>query len=148
MRIDWGRVLAGGIVAGLVWTLLSLVLLGLVGREFMGALTGGNRAPDGNVQGFMFAANMAHGVWGTWLYAAIRAHFGPGLRTGALAGVVWWIGVSLQSAKWFSLSGAPVSSVVGPGALTIPAILVAAITGGWAYETFTGLRRVARTGQP
>ena len=47
--LHWGRIAVGGFVAGLVWTSLSLLLLGIVGREFMAALFNGSRAPGGNV---------------------------------------------------------------------------------------------------
>ena len=140
-QVAWGKVVVGGLVAGLLWTLLSLVLLGIAGRDFIAALTAGNRAPSGNVQGFMFAANLAAGLWGTWLYAAIRAQYGTGWRAGAIAGFAWWIIVSLQSAKWFALSTAPLASAVAPGALTLPAIILSAIAGGWCYEHFTLTRQ-------
>ena len=139
--LHWGRIAVGGFVAGLVWTSLSLLLLGIVGREFMAALFNGSRAPGGNVQAFMFFSNIAAAVWGTWLYAAIRAQYGPGVKTGSIAGLAWWLIVSMQSAKWVALGSVPISSVVAPGLLTLPSILVAAISGGWCYENFTARPR-------
>ena len=149
-KLSWGRIAIGGVVAGLVWTLLSVLLLGVVGRAFMATLLDGARAPAGNVQLFMFAANLAAGVWATWLYAAIRAHYGPGLKTAAIAGVGWWLIVSMQSAKWVALGTVPINSVIAPGAITLPAIILAALAGGWCYENYRSLRerREARTPLP
>jgi hypothetical protein len=144
--VNWGKVAAGGLVAGLVWTLLSILLLGIVGREFTAALLAGGRAPSSRVQAFMLAANMGAAVWATWLYAVLRAQYGPGVKTGVVAGVAWWLIVSMQSAKWLALSPIPLASAIAPGVLTLPAILLAAIAGGWCYENFRWTRVAA--GQP
>jgi hypothetical protein len=40
-RINWGRVLLCGLVAGVVWTVLGSVVTVLVGREFAAAVPGG-----------------------------------------------------------------------------------------------------------
>ncbi len=143
-RIAWSKVAVGGLIAGLVWTLLSILLLGIAGSELTTALLRGNRAPGGNLQIFMFAANLAAAFWATWLYAALRAHYGPGLKTGAIAGIAWWLIVSMQSAKWLALSPVPPSSALLPGLLTLPSILIAAMTAGWCYENF-GWTRTAGT---
>ncbi len=147
-RLDWVRIAVGGFIAGLVWTLLSLLLLGFVGREFMAALTSGARAPGGNVQAFMFLSNLTAAVWGTWLYAAIRAQYGAGLKTGAIAGFAWWIIVSMQSAKWVAFGTVPIATAIRPGLLTLPSIVVAAIAGGWCYENFRVTRRASRSVTP
>jgi hypothetical protein len=134
--MNWGRIAVGGFMAGLLWTLLSILVLGVAGRELTSALLGGASGPGGRIQAFMFLANMAHALWGTWLYAALRAHYGSGLKTGAIAGVAWWIVVSLQSVKWLALSRIPAGSVLVLGVLTLPAIMIAAMVGGWCYENF------------
>ena len=153
-RINWGKVAVSGFAAGLVWTAISILLLGVAGREFTSALFGGGSAPGGNVQVFLFAANIGAAVWATWLYAALRTHYGPGLKTGAIAGIAWWIIVSMQSAKWLALSPIPPRSALLPGILTRPSVLLAAIAAGWCYENFTWTRGsarqsvTARTGAP
>lgn len=148
-QISWGRVLLGGVVAGLVWTLLSMILLGIVGRDFMTALLQGRPAPRGGVQLFMFASNVAAGIWGTWLYAAIRAHYGPGFKTGAIAGLGWWVIVSMQSAKWVALGNVPIATAIAPGAVTLPAIILAAQVGAWCYENYrrSAMRPIGERGE-
>lgn len=140
VKISWGRVLLCGLLAGLVWTLLSILLLGLVGRDFMAALLDGRLAPRGQVQLFLVASNLAAGIWATWLYATLRAYYGPGLKTGAIVGVAWWVIVSMQSAKWVALGTIPIRTVIAPGAMTLPVIMIAALAGGWCYENYAGVR--------
>jgi hypothetical protein len=137
-RISWSRVLVGGLLSGLVWTLLSIILLGLVGTNFVAALAEGRPAPRGQVQLFLFGSNLAAGVWATWLYAAIRAHYGAGPKTAAIAGIAWWLIVSMQSAKWVATGTVPIATAIAPGLATLPAILIAALAGGWCYENYTG----------
>jgi hypothetical protein len=134
-KIDWGKLGVAGVFAGVVWTGLSILLLGIAGRELTTAVFGGAAAPGGRIQVFMFATNIGAAVWATWLYATLRAHYGPGLRTGAVVGVAWWIIVSMQSMKWLAVSPIPATSAIAPGLLTLPAIMIAAIVAGWCYES-------------
>lgn len=146
--ISWPRVAVGGLVAGLVWTLLSVLLLGAVGGGFLETVIDGARAPSGKVQLFMLGANLAAGVWATWLYAAIRAHYGAGHRTAAFAGLAWWLIVSMQSAKWVALGTVPIRSALAPGVTTLPAIILAALAGGWCYENYGPGRKSAEPREP
>jgi hypothetical protein len=134
--MSWGRVLLGGLLAGLTWTLLSMILLGLVGSDFMAALLDGRVAPGGRVQWFLFGSNLAAGIWATWLYAAIRAHYGPGRKAAVITGLAWWALVSMQSAKWVALGTVPIVTAIAPGVVTLPAIIIAALVGGWCYENY------------
>jgi hypothetical protein len=95
-KINMGRVILGGIVAGIVINLFAFIVDGVLLRtqwdEGMKAL---GQPPLGtsqiiwlNLFGF-FA-----GVVMIWLYAAIRPRFGPGPKTAIIAGLaVWAIGV-------------------------------------------------------
>jgi hypothetical protein len=134
-RHGWMRVFVCGLVAGGVWTLLSVILLAAVGDAFMSSVRGVRpSAPRGGVP-FALIANLAAGVWAMWLYAAIRARYGPGPRTAAVAGCAWWFLQSLQSAKWLELIGvASGASLAALAAATLPAMIVAVLAGAWAYE--------------
>ncbi len=134
-KINWIRVFLCGLVAGFVWTLLSIVLLLLVGGDLMAAL----RAAQPNVLSrgvhvFMFISNLAAGIWAIWLYAMVRPRFGPGPKTAAIVGLGWWFIVSLQSAKWVALGIVPIKVTLAPLAATLPAILAATLTGAWLYK--------------
>jgi len=132
--INWTRVILCGLLAGGVWTLLSVILLALVGGDFLAAVTGGRQHALGSgVHVFLLSTNLLAGIWAMWLYAAIRPHYGPGPKTAVIAGFAWWVIVSMQSAKWVALvSGSP--TVVAPLVATLPAVIVAALLGAWPYE--------------
>lgn len=133
-KLNWPRIVLCGLLAGLVWNLLAIILLTLVGDAFLAAVRGGRpTVPRGGIP-VGFVVNLAAAVWAMWLYAAIRRHYGPGPRTAVVAGVAWWVIVSLQSAKWVVLEAVPSTVVLAPLAATLPAILLASLVGAWAYK--------------
>jgi hypothetical protein len=133
IRIQWPRVLLCGLIAGGVWTLLSIALLYLVGGDFLAALPDGGPS-GGSVHAFLLGSNIAAGIWAMWLYAAIRPRYGPAPKRAAVAGLAWWFIVSLQSGKWVASGFAPPGAALGPLAATLPAIIAATMVGAWAYE--------------
>jgi hypothetical protein len=134
-RINWPRVLLCGLVTGGVWTLLSVILLALVGQEFMSGLSGlGRSSPRGGVP-FSLIANLAAGIWAMWLYAAIRPRYGAGPMTAVMAACGWWFIQSLQSAKWVTVVGVLSDVNLYPlAAGTLAAMIVAVVAGGWLYQ--------------
>lgn len=90
-QINLGRVLGGGLLAGLVINvgevLLNEVVLGDAWEAAWAAL-GVVQSPA------MIALFMIYGfllgLGSVWLYAAIRPRFGPGLRTAVIAGLASW----------------------------------------------------------
>ena len=94
-RINAGRVLLGGLLAGFVCTLSGMAVGLLVLHEEAQAFMEGMKGPPS--AGSMFAQHvlmrMALGFLGVWLYAAIRPRFGPGPRTAVIAGFFMWLGV-------------------------------------------------------
>ena len=133
--VDWGRIIVCGLVAGFVWTLLSITLLALVGDDFMAALPGDkHKAAGSGRQIFLLSSNFAASIWAFWLYTAIRPGCGPGAKSAVIAGCAWWFIQSLQSAKWVALVGVPINVTLAPLAATLPAIIIAMLTGAWLYE--------------
>lgn len=134
-RINWRRVLVCGLVAGLVWTLLSSVVTVLVGSDFAAAVPG-NRlsAPRGGFVALLLIVNLLEGTWAMWLYAAIRSHYGPGPKTAAVAGFSWWVISSLIDATWGSFGFVPARALLGPMAASLPAIIVATVAGASVYK--------------
>ena len=134
-RINWGRVLLGGLVAGLVWTLLSSAVTVLAGREFAAAVPGHRlSSPTAGIVLFLLGVNLVEGVWAMWLYASIRPRHGPGPRTAMVAGLSWWVISSLIDATWGAFAFVPASALLGPMAASLPAILVSALAGASLYQ--------------
>jgi hypothetical protein len=95
-KINYGRVVLGGIVAGIVACVLDWffngVLLGQLWTDNMNRLNLPN-ALSGPFLPFLFLVYAVGGILVIWLYAAILPRFGAGVRTAVyLALVMWAIG--------------------------------------------------------
>jgi hypothetical protein len=133
-RINWGRVTLGGIVAGVVSTVLEGALGFLMRSEWETAMK--TMKPPGG------AVMAAHALWGLvvgvatiWLYAAIRPRYGPGAATALRAGFAVWLFVHAT----FSLAvGAmdllPQKIMLISAAWSLPATLAAILAGAWLYK--------------
>ncbi|SRR5258706_2145172 len=97
-KINSGRVILGGLVAGIVINVVEAIMHGavLAGRDAQ-MMTSLNRSAAGsanqiialNVWGF------ALGILTVWLYAAIRPRMGAGPKTAVCAGLFMWAAASL-----------------------------------------------------
>lgn len=93
--INWGRVVLGGLVAGLVINVLEFILNGVVlAKDWQAAILALGRPPvTGGLVAVFFAWSFIMwgflvGVLGVWLYAAIRPRYGAGSKTALRAGSV------------------------------------------------------------
>ena len=79
-RINWGRVIVGGLAAGVVMNLGEWLLHEVILRERMesAAAAMGLERPTGSDIGIFVAMTFALGILLVWLYAAIRPRYGPG----------------------------------------------------------------------
>jgi hypothetical protein len=92
-KINTGRVILGGIVAGIVSDILGFLVDGLWlaprWNEALKALGRGNFEPNQMI-GFNLLGIVC-GLVAIWIYAAIRPRFGPGVATAIRAGVAVWV---------------------------------------------------------
>lgn len=96
MKINWSKVLLGGLVAGIVMLAIDFVtntyILGARYMAEMDAFKPGlsaEMARSGMV-GYL-VMDLILGVALVWLYAAIRPRFGPGPRTAFYAALLVWV---------------------------------------------------------
>lgn len=92
-KINVGRLILGGIVAGIVGDILDIpvdgVWLSKMWTDQLGAL---GRGAYTTHQMILFdLAGIVVGLVAIWIYAGIRPRFGPGLKTAVLAGIAVWI---------------------------------------------------------
>ena len=134
-RINWSRVLVGGLIAGSIWTLLSALSTWYLGAEFSSYVPG-NRVlqPTAGLFIFLFFLSLAGGVWAMWLYASIRPRYGAGAKTAVITGFSWWIVSTLADATWESLGFVPVKAFLPLSAVALPELIVAALAGAWLYR--------------
>ncbi len=137
-RINWGRVVAGGLLAGVVLNLLDWLVNGVWLRDAWAvALQALPNAPAtmGGAIAWFVATDLLYGVFLVWLYAAIRPRYGPGPKTALYAGLATWIAVACLHA----VGEAPVQLLpLKLYLLTTLAALgffpLAAVVGAWAYR--------------
>ena len=133
-RINWTRVILGGIVGGIVSTVLEGALGFLMRSEWEAAMK--NMKPPGG------AVMAAHILWGfvigiaaIWLYAAIRPRYGPGAATALRAGFAVWLFVHAT----FSLAAGamdllPQKIMLVSALWSLPATLASTLAGASLYK--------------
>src|ERR1041385_7016075 len=90
--INMGRVVIGGLVAGLVINISEFVLNGVVlGADMNNALKALNRPPvDGTMIMWFVLLAFGIGFMAVWVYAAVRPRLGPGVQTAICASLIVW----------------------------------------------------------
>ncbi|MGD8868529.1 MAG: hypothetical protein PVI01_12900 [Gemmatimonadales bacterium] len=136
-KINIGRVIVGGLVAGLfinvAESLLNLVIIAdrmdLVYREL------NLPQPSGGAIVVFFVLGFLLGILTIWLYAAIRPRFGPGPRTAILTALFVWLFAYLWPALGDAMMG-----ILDPDLLVFVSvwgmfeILAASVAGAWFYR--------------
>jgi len=93
-KIHWGRVIGGGLLAGLVINVVEFLVNGLwLAADWGAAMKAlGMSGEYGTAQVVVFNLwGFAMGIFAVWLYAAIRTRYGPGPRTAYTAAVATWV---------------------------------------------------------
>ncbi|MFQ5931728.1 MAG: hypothetical protein ACE5MM_04935 [Nitrospiraceae bacterium] len=137
-KINWSRVLLGGIVAGIIIDVGEFVLHGVVlgpeWREVMEALGRPMQVTAGNII-FYVLLGLAYGILAVWVYAAIRPRFGAGPTTALYAGfAVWLLGYLLPTLIWAPMGLFPGRLLRIALLAGLVEILVATLAGAWLYK--------------
>jgi hypothetical protein len=137
-QINWSRVLAGGLVAGLVVSayefILNLTIMKDQWKNAMGAL-GKHFPEEPNALIIWVIWAFIIGFLLAWLYAAVRPRLGPGVRTGIIVGVfVWSCGCVVPAIAFQNLGLLPTSMLWILTAWSLPEHIIAAIAGAWLYR--------------
>ena len=137
-KINIGRVILGGIVAGIVGDILGFLVDGVMlapqWSAGMRALGKSDFSASQNV-GFTIVG-LAFGILVVWLYAAIRPRLGAGPKSAVYAGVAAWaMGILLPNLAFMAVAGLFASSLI---TMTTAAGLVewvlAALAGAALYK--------------
>ncbi len=96
-KINVGRLILGGIVAGIAIDLLDYFVDGVwLGARWNDAMALLGRPPLSEVQIILFnVIGFLSGIVAIWVYAAIRPRFGAGVKTAIIAGLAVWIMTTL-----------------------------------------------------
>jgi hypothetical protein len=135
-KLNWARVILGGLVAGLI----SLASGYVLGHVFLKEVTEAiferfHIVPTLHLFLHVLLLRLMLGIGVVWLYAAIRPRFGPGPRTAAIAGLIMWLFVWV----YYSASIHPMG--IYPHHVTVIALLwtfvemqLMAQAGGYLYK--------------
>ncbi len=135
--INWGRVIGGGLAAGLVMnigqTVLNVAVLAKDSEEAMKRL---NLEPaGGGAIGIFVLETFVIGILIVWLYAAMRPRYGAGPKTAALAGLaVWFLSRLVPSVGYGAMGMFPVGLLFIAGVWGLIEVILAALVGGWLYK--------------
>lgn len=136
-KINWGRVIIGGLLAGLVLNLIDFPLHGVwLMSDYEAAMAALGKGPTpGSLIGLYVAYDFVVGIFVVWLYAAIRPRFGAGPGTAVLAGLaVWFLTFLLHAIGEAPLGLFPLRLYVIPVLVGVVQMALAGLAGGWAYR--------------
>ncbi|HEX9004963.1 MAG TPA: hypothetical protein VGB07_33945 [Blastocatellia bacterium] len=138
-KINVGRVLLGGLLAGVVLNigeaLLNAVVLAETMKQDFAKLGLGDPSANSTFLVRVVGMTFVLGIALVYLYAAIRPRFGAGWKTAACAGVIAWFFVYLYAGYIYQASGvvSAKSYLLGlPWGMAEFAL--AAIVGAWLYK--------------
>jgi hypothetical protein len=107
-KINLGRVILGGIVAGIVADILGYLVDGVwLGPAWNYQMKELGRASITSTQIMWFnLLGLVTGIVLIWIYAAIRPRFGAGVKTAVCAGLaVWIVGTLIPNLSFMWVSG-------------------------------------------
>jgi hypothetical protein len=134
--VNWGRVILGGILAGVVMNVsefvLNEVVLKKANEDAMKAL--GKTMPEsGGTIGVWIVLGFVIGIAAVWLYAAIRPRYGAGPGTAVKAGIaVWVLGSLYQTVVFWNLGLYPKNALLL--VWTLVEAIVSTVAGAWLYR--------------
>ena len=135
-RINLGRVLMGGLLAGLVINVGEYLLHEqIVKDKEAAAMAALGRTEEMGELWVWILFGFVFGIALVWLYAAIRPRFGAGAKTAAIAAVTAWFFSGLMSAvamgnmKLFPNDVLMITTIWG-----LVQSIIAAILGAWVYR--------------
>ena len=134
--INMGRVVGGGLVAGLLINVSEFVLNAVVLADDMtAAMAALNRPPidNGMIVWFVLLA-FGIGIMTVWVYAAVRPRFGPGVWTAICASlVVWGLAYLYPNVSTIILGLFPTRLLIIATVWGLVEVLVAGVAGAWIY---------------
>jgi len=141
-KINWQRVILGGLLAGVIINVVEWVVNGLIfAGDWASVMKDLNRSGT-----FSPKQIVALNLWGfltgiamIWLYAAIRPRYGAGPKTAACAGAAMWFmnyalgGVFPVITHMFPLGLSAITLLIG-----LAEAIVAGLAGAWLYKEQNG----------
>ena len=136
-NINFGRVVLGGLLAGLVLNIGEFLLNDMVlGSQMKTFMTQHNFAePSGSFIAIAVGLTFVMGIVLVLGYACIRPRLGAGVKTAIIAGLFAWFGVYFYSGIINGvLFGIPMNTMMMVVVWGLVQYALAAIAGAWLYK--------------
>jgi hypothetical protein len=139
-KISWGRVVLGGLAAGLVMNVGEAALHGgILGTDAVELFKrfGLADTAEGWQMALLVGVTFVLGLAAVWLYAAIRPRYGPGPATAIRAGLAVWVLAHLWSGVYL---GAGFAGLITTRLAWIPVAWglfeapIGTLVGAWLYR--------------
>ena len=137
--VNTGKVLVGGLLAGLVYNAFDIVTgMVLMGDEFRANAQRLGLDPaameSGSAMAVWIVIDFLLGLLVVWTYAAIRPRFGPGPKTAILAALVPYFAITLIMFGMTQGGMVTMSIWTKMTAISLITMSVGAVLGAWAYH--------------
>ncbi len=135
--VNIGRVVMGGLVAGLIMNISEYVLNEIVLVEEMTESFAAMNlpTPGGSTIGLFVGMTFAIGIATIWLYAMLRSHSGPGPGTAVCTALLVWFFLGLVCNTWFWALGMASSGVtITVLVWMLVETVVATLAGAYLYQ--------------
>ena len=135
-KINWARVILGGLVAGLIIDIFEFVLNGVIlAKDMEAAISALNRQMGGSQLAMFTVWGFLVGVFAVWLYAAIRPRYGSGPKTAlCAASAVWCLGYLLAAVTPLALNLFPTRVMVIGLVVGLVEVSIGTLVGAWLYR--------------
>jgi hypothetical protein len=133
-----GRVILGGLLAGLIINIVEFVTNGVVLKDtwaqIMQGLGKSGQLPASSIVLFNVGGFLA-GIAAVWLYAAIRTRYGAGPGTAIRAGCAAWALTSfLPTLGNYAAGILPTRVLLITAVVSLADIVVGTLAGAWLYK--------------
>lgn len=133
-KINLGRVILGGLLAGLIVNIGEFLLHAKVVAADEAAAMAAKGGTTGDIKVWIIYG-FVYGIALVWLYAAIRPRFGAGAGAAACAGATaWFFGGFLSAVAMINLGLFPLNVTVISTIWGLVESVIAAIAGAWLYK--------------
>ena len=135
-KINWGRVVIGGLAAGVVVNVFEYAVNGVIlAKDWDAAMKAlGRQMLPGAITGFVIWGFLV-GITAVTSYAVARPRFGPGPKAAVLTGIAYWvIGYLLPNVATSQMGLIPMRLLLIGTFVGLVEVVVATLVGAWFYR--------------
>jgi len=138
MAMNTGKVIVGGLIAGVVLNIGDFIINTMVLAEQQAAdlkRLGLDPAAMESFAGILpwIVIDFLFGLLIVWTYAAIRPRFGPGVGTAIIAGLIPYLGATLVLAGFTSMGIFTTSLFIAGSIASLINTAIGSVAGAWLY---------------